>query len=162
MINPIILKKIKAYNRIIIHGHQRPDGDCYGAQFGLKNIIQSSFPEKEVYVVGETSDFVSFIGTPDIIEDSYMHYRLLSILQQKKEFLTSAINLVKKSLKLTTTFQLTLTGITWVDTNYPSCAQMIAHFYTRYKKELKLTYEGALAMYTGILTDTGRFQRRIN
>src|SRR5574344_970490 len=70
MINPIIIKKIKAYDRIIIHGHQRPDGDCYGAQFGLKDIIKNSFPEKEVYVVGETSDFVSFVGTPDRIEDA--------------------------------------------------------------------------------------------
>ena len=37
---------------------------------------------------------------------------------------------------------------------------MIAHFYLNYKKELKLGYEGALAMYTGILTDTGRFRFR--
>ena len=53
-----ILNKIKQYNTIIIHGHKRPDGDCYGAQFGLKNIIKSSFPDKKVYVVGEKSDFV--------------------------------------------------------------------------------------------------------
>src|SRR5690554_7654849 len=65
-----ILRKIKMYNKIIIHGHQRPDGDCYGAQFGLKDVIKTTFPKKEVYVVGETSDYVSFVGTPDIIEDS--------------------------------------------------------------------------------------------
>ena len=31
-----IYKKIKEYDKIIIFGHKRPDGDCYGAQFGLK------------------------------------------------------------------------------------------------------------------------------
>ena len=43
----IILNKIKEYKTIIIHGHLRPDGDCYGSQFGLKDIIKSSFPEKK-------------------------------------------------------------------------------------------------------------------
>src|SRR3989339_782284 len=67
-----ILNKIKEYDVIIIHGHKRPDGDCYGAQFGLKNIIESSFPSKKVYVVGETSDFVDFIGKMNnITDDAY-------------------------------------------------------------------------------------------
>ena len=38
-----ILKKIKEYNTIIIHGHKRPDGDCLGSQFGLKDIIKDDF-----------------------------------------------------------------------------------------------------------------------
>ena len=29
----LILEKIKKYNKIIIHKHIRPDGDCYGAVF---------------------------------------------------------------------------------------------------------------------------------
>ena len=163
MINPIILKKIKAYNRIIIHGHQRPDGDCYGAQFGLKNIIQSSFPEKEVYVVGETSDFVSFVGTPDIIEDSLYEGALSIVVDTATEERISdkRYKLGKEVIKIDHHIPINPYGdYMWVDTNYPSCAQMIAHFYTRYKKELKLTYQGALAMYTGILTDTGRFRFR--
>ncbi|MCD8561888.1 MAG: hypothetical protein LRY20_00110 [Acholeplasmataceae bacterium] len=49
--------------------NKRPDGDCYGAQFGLKNIITSSFPDKKVYVVGERSDFVDFVGKMDQISD---------------------------------------------------------------------------------------------
>ena len=64
-----LLEKIKEYERIIIHGHIRPDGDCYGTQFGLKDIIKQTYPKKEVYVVGETSEYVSFVGTPDIISD---------------------------------------------------------------------------------------------
>ena len=30
-----ILADIKKYERILIHGHIRPDGDCYGSQFGM-------------------------------------------------------------------------------------------------------------------------------
>ena len=38
MVRHEILKKIKEYNKIIITMHQRPDGDCYGSAFGLKDI----------------------------------------------------------------------------------------------------------------------------
>lgn len=163
MINPIIIKKIKEYNRIIIHGHQRPDGDCYGAQFGLKSIIQNSFPNKEVYVVGETSDFVSFVGTPDMIEDSLYEGALSIVVDTATEERISdkRYSLGKETIKIDHHIPVNDYGkYKWVDTNYPSCAQMIAHFYRTYKKELKLGYEGALAMYTGILTDTGRFRFR--
>lgn len=163
MINPIIIKKIKAYDRIIIHGHQRPDGDCYGAQFGLKDIIKNSFPEKEVYVVGETSDFVSFVGTPDRIEDALYEGALSIVVDTATEERISdkRYKLGKEVIKIDHHIPVNDYGdYRWVDTNYPSCAQMIAHFYLNYKKELKLGYEGALAMYTGILTDTGRFRFR--
>ena len=33
--------------QLIIHGHQRPDGDCYGAQFGLKQDVNSNFISKQ-------------------------------------------------------------------------------------------------------------------
>ena len=48
----------------------------------------------------------------------------------------------------------------WVDTTFPSCAQMITYFYYKFRNELKLTLEGAIALYTGIVTDTGRFRFR--
>jgi phosphoesterase RecJ-like protein len=37
-----ILKTIEAYDRILIHGHIRPDGDCYGSQLGLKHFLQEN------------------------------------------------------------------------------------------------------------------------
>jgi phosphoesterase RecJ-like protein len=163
MINPIIIKKIKAYDRIIIHGHQRPDGDCYGAQFGLKSIIQNSFPNKEVYVVGETSDFVSFVGTPDIIEDALYEGALSIVVDTATEERISDKRYIlgKETIKIDHHIPVNDYGMyKWVDTSYPSCAQMIAHFYKTYKKELKLGFDGALAMYVGILTDTGRFRFR--
>ena len=48
-----ILELIKKYNRIIIFGHVRPDGDCIGSQSGLYEIIRNSFPDKEIYISGE-------------------------------------------------------------------------------------------------------------
>ena len=47
-----IIKKIEEYNTIIIHRHVIPDGDAYGSSFGLGELIRTTYPEKEVYVVG--------------------------------------------------------------------------------------------------------------
>ena len=41
-----ILEKIKAYDTIIIHRHQRPDPDAIGSQVGLKEILKTNFPDK--------------------------------------------------------------------------------------------------------------------
>lgn len=42
-----ILEKIKAYDTIIIHRHQRPDPDAIGSQVGLKEILKTNFPDKK-------------------------------------------------------------------------------------------------------------------
>ncbi|HBT60075.1 MAG TPA: bifunctional oligoribonuclease/PAP phosphatase NrnA [Acholeplasmataceae bacterium] len=163
MINPVIIKKIHEYDTIIIHGHKRPDGDCYGAQFGLKSILTETFKDKKVYVVGETSDFVSFVGTPDVIEDEVYENALSIVVDTAIEdrISDSRYKLGKEIIKIDHHIPVDDYGdYRWVDTTYPSCAQMIATFYKKYKKELKLGYEGALAMYVGILTDTGRFRFR--
>ena len=43
-----LYNKIKEYNEIIIHRHQKPDGDALGSQLGLKEAIISTFPKKTV------------------------------------------------------------------------------------------------------------------
>ena len=67
-----VLEQIKAYDRIVIHRHSNPDGDALGSQIGLKNIIIENFPDKEVYVVGDSSVRYSFMegAQMDDIDDS--------------------------------------------------------------------------------------------
>lgn len=158
-----ILNKIKEFETIIIHGHKRPDGDCYGAQFGLKNIIQSSFPSKNVYVVGQTSDFVDYVGKVDTISDDLYKDALVIVVDTATEERISdpRYTMGKYLIKIDHHIPVNDYGdLRWVDTNFPSCAQMISYFYYKFKNELKLTKEGAIALYTGIVTDTGRFRYR--
>lgn len=158
-----ILNRIKKYETIIIHGHKRPDGDCYGSQFGLKNIIKESFPDKKVYVVGERSAFVDFVGTIDVITDDTYKNALSIVVDTAVEDRISdpRYKLGKEVIKIDHHIPVDDYGdIRWVDTNFPACSQMIAYFYHTYKKQLKISLEGAIAMYTGIVTDTGRFRFR--
>lgn len=161
----LLLKKIKEYDTIIIHGHQRPDGDCYGAQFGLKHIIKESFPQKKVYVVGQKSEYVDFVGQIDEIEDSVYEGALSVVVDTATESRISDVRykLGKEIFKIDHHIpgeDSYYADHYWVDTSKPSCAQMIADFYNTYKKKLKLNKDGAQAMYVGILTDTGRFRYR--
>jgi phosphoesterase RecJ-like protein len=158
-----ILEKIKAYDTIIIHGHKRPDGDCYGSQFGLKDVIQTSFPHKKVYVVGERSGFVDFVGQMDVIEDTTYQGALSIVVDTAVQDRISDPRYVlgKEVIKIDHHIPVDDYGdYRWVDTTFPSCAQMIAHFYDTFKDELNISQAGAIAMYTGIVTDTGRFRFR--
>lgn len=70
MIEFEILEKIKQYNKIIIHRHIRPDGDCIGSQSGLKLAIKLNYPEKEVYAVGDIiPEYCTLYGILDNVED---------------------------------------------------------------------------------------------
>jgi phosphoesterase RecJ-like protein len=163
MIQEQILEKIKEFKRIIIHMHIRPDGDCYGAGFGLKNIIKTSFPEKEVYVVGESADYVSFVGTPDVISDDLFTDALSIVVDTASEDRVSdqRFKLAKYVIKIDHHIPVSDYGdLIYVDTTRPATAQIILEFYLRFQEELKINMEAAIALYTGIVTDTGRFRFR--
>lgn len=161
----LLLKKIKEYERIIIHGHTRPDGDCYGAQFGLYNIIKETYPTKKVFVVGEESEYVSFVGTPDKIKDEAYQDALSIVVDTGSENRISdqRYKLAKEIFKIDHHVEEDdsfYANYYWVDDSLPSCSQMIADFYESYQDQLKLSFLGARAMYVGIVTDTGRFRYR--
>jgi phosphoesterase RecJ-like protein len=163
MIKEQILEKIKEFNRIIIHMHIRPDGDCYGAGFGLKNIIKESFPDKEVYVVGESADYVDFVGTPDVIDDELFKDALSIVVDTASESRVSdqRFKLAKYVIKIDHHIPVADYGdLIYVDTTRPATAQIILEFYLQFQEELKLNMEAAKALYTGIVTDTGRFRFR--
>jgi phosphoesterase RecJ-like protein len=163
MIQQQILEKIKEFNRIIIHMHIRPDGDCYGAGFGLKNIIKESFPEKEVYVVGEKADYVGFVGTPDDIDDALFKNALSIVVDTASETRVSdqRFKLAQFVIKIDHHIPVADYGnIIYVDTTRPATAQIILEFYLQFQEELKMNMEAATALYTGIVTDTGRFRFR--
>jgi phosphoesterase RecJ-like protein len=163
MIENQILEKIKSYKKIIIHMHKRPDGDCYGAGFGLKHIIKETYPEKEVYVVGEDADYVSFIGTPDQITDDVFDGALSIVVDTASEDRVSdqRFKLSEFVIKIDHHIPVKDYGdLIYVDTTRPASAQIILEFYLRFKDELKLNMEAAIALYTGIVTDTGRFRFR--
>lgn len=154
-----VLELIKKYNKIIIFGHVRPDGDCIGSQYGLYNIIKSSFKEKEVYISGDVSEYVSFIGRPQIQNISYKDALGICVDTANSDRVsdqryTECDYLIKIDHHPNVD---DFCNYSVVNTKAPACAEILTDFYLKFD-ELKLNKEGALALYVGILTDTGRFK----
>lgn len=156
-----ILEKIKEFNTIIIHGHGRPDGDCIGSQYGLYHILKASFPNKNIYVTGEVSEYVSFVGRPTLVDDNLFNDALsICVDCSRKDRLSDGrIDNAKYTIKIDHhPAEDQYAMYNYVDTDAPACAQIIMEFYLKFKNELKITKEAATALYVGISTDTGRFK----
>ena len=157
-----ILNKIKEFDTIIIHGHVRPDGDCIGSQYGLKYLIEASFPNKTVIVTGTSSDYVSFIGSPIIIEDESIFENALSICVDcatKDRLSDTRYDKAKYSIKIDHHPDVDqYCDYQYVDSKAAACAQIITEFASSFPDELKITKEAAISLYSGIYTDTDRFK----
>lgn len=156
-----ILEKIKEFDTIIIHGHVNPDGDCIGSQYGLKYLIEETFPNKKVIVTGSVSKYVSFIGEPTMLEDESIVENALSICVDcpvYERLSDNRCNKSKYSIKIDHHNDFNeYCDYEYIDSMSPSCTQIITEFYKKFKDELKMSKKAATALYVGMVTDTGRF-----
>ena len=156
-----IREYIEAYDTIIIHGHIRPDGDCIGSQYGLYYLIKDNYPNKKVYVTGETSEYVSFVGRPNLIDEKLFEGALSICVDcaTSERLSDKRFNLAKDFIKIDHHIPVDDYGsFQYVDVTAPACSQIILELYLNNKHEWILSKEAATALYVGILTDTGRFK----
>ena len=156
-----ILSAIKAHDTIIIHRHKNPDGDALGSQIGLKHLIEDNFPQKTVYIVGDGAGRFAFMdgAVMDEVDDNAYENALAFVLDCGAEHLISDERW--KTAKTTARFDHHLfTGKFCdeenIDTHYESCCGLIADFAVQ--TGLTLSPQSAKALYTGMVTDSGRFR----
>ena len=76
-----IVSKIEQYDSIVIFGHINPDGDCYGSQIALRNILRNKYPQKSIYAVGSgLKKFFDIIGKMDVVPDEIIAKSLAIVL----------------------------------------------------------------------------------
>ena len=156
-----ILNEIEKHNRIIIHRHSNPDGDALGCQIGLKHIIKDNYPDKEVYVVGDASKRYGFMedGGMDEVNDDLYSDAMAIVLD------TSAAALISDDRYKTAhvsaridhhIFCEKIADIEVTDTSYESCCGLVTEF--ALESGLKLSPTSAKSLFTGMVTDSGRFR----
>ncbi len=156
-----IQELILQYPRIIIHRHKNPDGDALGSQFGLKQILTDTFPDKEILAVGDMTPRYAFMATSplDEIDDSAYEGALAIVLD------TSAKALISDERYATATataridhhiFCEEITQVEITDTSFESCCSMIAAM--AMECGYTVSPEAAKSLYTGMITDSGRFR----
>ena len=153
------LKLIKKYNRIIIHRHNHPDGDALGSQKGLAALLKDNFPKKEIYVVGDEATRLPFMEQKmDDIPDEYYKDALAIILDcgSARMICDDRYKTAAKTLRFDHhIFQEKVANLDIVDNTYESACGLVAMFAKVNK--LKLSPVSATALYTGMVTDSGRF-----
>ncbi len=158
-----ILDKIKQYDRIIITRHFRPDGDAIGSTKGLAKILKLSFPQKEVYVLNEdSSQYLAFLGGEDAPIDDEKYADALVIVcdtATTDRISNKKYTLGKELIKIDHHIDVKPYGdLSWVEEERSSLCEMIADFWLTFKDELKIDEEAATCIFTGMVTDSGRFK----
>ena len=158
-----ILNKIKEYDRIMLFRHVRNDGDCVGATKGMKRILQLSFPEKEIYLIDtDLAKYLEFMGPEDEEIPDEMYAEALGIVidtASEARISNKKYTLCKELIKIDHHIPLENYGdLMWVEEERSSACEMIVDFYDTFRDELKIDSEGATYLYTGMVTDSGRFK----
>ena len=156
-----VIQAIRDYDRIIIHRHGRPDGDAMGSQIGLKYLLLENFPEKKVYVVGDAPGFFGFMegASMDEIDDSVYEGSLAIILDSGSRTMINdnRYTLAEKTVRIDHhIFCEEIADIEVIDTSFESCCGMIAAL--AMECGLRLNPLSAKSLYTGMVTDSGRFR----
>ena len=157
-----ILDRIKAYNRIIITRHKRPDGDAVGSSLGLAGILRATYPDKQIYVVNEDyTEYVAFLGDEDrqLSDEEYSEALLITVDTSVVDRISnSKYMLAKELVKIDHHLDTAPYGdLSWVEDHRSSVCEMIADFYLTFKDELRIDRAAATCIYTGMVTDSGRF-----
>ena len=160
-----VLDKIKEYKKIFIFRHFRPDGDAIGSTKGLKRILELTYPDKEIYLQNaDFSDYLAFLGAEDEIFSDEAYADALGIVMDTAtaaRISNQKYALCKELVKIDHHIPVESYGQTeWVEEERSSTCEMVAAFYDAFKEELKIDTEAATYIYTGMVTDSGRFRFR--
>ena len=156
-----IISKIEQYDSIVIFGHLNPDGDCYGSQIALRNILKLKYPNKQIYCVGSgLKKFFDIIGKMDVVSDEVIAQSLAIVLDSndinrlEDQRAWKARDFAKIDHHIDTfTFH---EGPEVIDDTATSTCELIYLFAKENNFEIDLI--SASALYLGMMTDTARFQ----
>lgn len=160
-----ILNKIKEYDKIIIFRHFRPDGDAIGSTKGLARILKLTYPEKKIYLQNaDYSNYLAFLGKEDeqLPDEEYADALGIVLDTATQERISNKkFSLCKELIKIDHHIPVQDYGVCqWVEESRSSLCEMIAYFYETFQNELKIDKEAATYIYTGMVTDSGRFRFR--
>ena len=152
-----IYKEIKKAKKIVIARHIGPDPDALGSTLGFKEVILNTFPDKEVYVVGNPASKFKYLGHLDKFDESMLDALLIVTDTPNADRVDGVVpSKFKKSIKIDHhPFLESFCKLEWVDDKSSSASQMIIELVA--KTPFKMSKEAAYKLYTGLIADTGRF-----
>lgn len=152
---------IKNHDVIVIHRHSNPDGDAMGSQIGLKHVLETNFPDKKIYAVGDDARRFSFMdgSQMDVIDDSVYDGALAIVLDTSAKSLVSddRYSLADETIRIDHhIFVEDIADIDIDDTSFESCCGLVTYLVREWG--LSVDSYAAKALFTGLVTDSGRFR----
>ncbi len=160
-----ILEKIREHDTIIISRHIRPDGDAVGSSLGLAAVLRNSFPSKRVMLDNrDFSEILAFMND-ERSRPADDDYRNALVILLDTGTLDRASNSRAENGACLVKIDHHIEGednaygdIAWVEDFRSSTCEMIVDFVRSFPDELRITREAAAHLYTGLVTDSGRFR----
>lgn len=158
-----ILEKIREYDTIVLARHIRPDGDAIGSTHGLAESLRRSFPQKKIVVSNsDFSDYLAFLDTHEEAPESIDYSNVLAIVLDTAGLDRCSNKLIenaKELIKIDHHINIAPYGdISWVEDDRSSVCEMVADFLHTFQDELVCDSRCATLLYTGMVTDSGRFR----
>ena len=153
---------LSSADTIIIGGHAFPDGDCFGAQIALWESLLLAFPEKRVFAIGTGLPFLESTLLPlDQVDDEVMEGALgflvdvscVSRLEDQRMTHCQTFTKIDHHEPNPGTEDFPYSGI--CDPSRIAACELIYDFLMEH--HLPINRVIASALYTGILTDSGKF-----
>jgi len=158
-----IISAIKKARKFFIAGHVKPDGDTIGSSIALSSLLARLDKNAEVYSKDEIPYFLKFLkGSAKISSGKRPqgNYDCAIILEcsslERAGFLIN-----RGQAKIFINIDHHRISDTFADINYidPAASSSAEQVYRLFKKmNMRFTLEEAEALYTGAVSDTGRFQ----
>ena len=157
-----ILDTIKAYDKIFLVRHVRPDGDAVGSTLGLAALLRNTYPEKDIRVLNDDrSDLLDFLGPEDEAPADDFYRGALAIVMDTgtpDRAANQKFELAREVIVIDHHRSEEPWGdIIWVEPHRSSVCEMITEFYVFHRDKLVMSRQAAEALYTGIITDSDRF-----
>lgn len=150
---------IEEHDTITIFSHIYPDGDAIGSVIGLRELIKTNYPHKEVYGLGANiAPFINIVGETDTISDETIRKSAALIIDVANgdRVEDQRFKLAKASFKVDHhIFAEKFTDGELVNNDRIATAEMLGEFLLA--ENLSINPLGATALALGIITDSGRF-----
>jgi len=150
-----ILEEIKKHDKIVIARHIGADPDALASQLSLREAIKLTFPNKEVYAVGNGSSRFSYFPKLDRMPSLDGLLIVVDTPDRRRVDLPD-LSLFSKSIKIDHHPRMeTYCDIELIDDQASSASEIVYNFIKN--SELLINEEIAEMLFMGIVSDTNRF-----
>lgn len=151
-----IFEEIKKYDKIVIARHIGVDPDALASQIALREAIKLSFPNKQVYAVGNSSSKFSFFPKLDRMPSELDGLLIVVDTPDKRRVDLPNFSNFSRTIKIDHHPWIeTFCDIEYIEDKASSASEIILDFINN--TELLMNEEIAEILFMGIVSDTNRF-----